>query len=48
VPPLFGVVVGLTGYPAGWFLLVAVLLATAAQLHRAHRPGPRISTPHTP
>lgn len=47
MPPLFGVVVGLTGYMAGWFFLVAVLLLTAAQLHRTHQAGPRITTPHT-
>ncbi|MFI6685548.1 MFS transporter [Streptomyces sp. NPDC050485] len=43
MPPLFGLLVGTTGYTASWLLLVAVLLVTAVQLHRTQPTAPRLA-----
>ncbi|MFE2184875.1 MFS transporter [Streptomyces sp. NPDC059455] len=34
MPPLFGALVGATGYTVGWLFLVVILILTATQLHR--------------
>ncbi|WP_051877113.1 MFS transporter [Streptomyces natalensis] len=46
MPPLFGVLVGVTGYTASWLLLTAVLAATAVQLHRTQTLTARLTKEH--